>query len=209
MRGPVALHAFVAAAALWTGGAHATPVPLHFDCRGPITQNMSATAILAAFGRNARREVIPGAEGERARAVVLYPGDPSRRLEITFWDDAQTAVAAVTAGPGGTAWTGPLGLHVGSAMAEVVTANGHNFSFNGFGWDYGGYLTSFWNGNLLKQGCAVQVRLGLPAGVKPPRSITGEREMNSTLVEVKAADPRIDTLSVGWPLPAGVQASGR
>ncbi len=187
----------------------AVAAPLHFDCLGPVTQKMSAHEILARFGRDARRADIPGAEGEVAKGVVLYPNDPSRRLEITFWDDAQTAVSDVSAGPKATAWTGPSGLHPGSTLAEVVAANGHNFGLSGFGWDYGGYVTNFWGGALLKPagGCAVQIRFGLPHGARISRTIEGDRDLNSTLPEVKAADPRIERLSVGWPLPAGVRAS--
>jgi len=183
--------------------------PLHFDCAGPVTQRMTAAAILARYGKDARRETIPGAEGQATKAVVLYPDDPARRLEVTFWDDAQTVVASVTAGPKATGWTGPLGLHAGSTLAEVIAANGHNFGLSGFGWDYGGYITNFWSGKLktLAGGCAVQVRLGLPPGAKIPDALAGERDLASTMPAVKASGARIETLSIGWPLPAGVKAS--
>lgn len=181
---------------------------LHFDCQGPVAQATSASALLAKFGKAARREVVPGAEGAMTKAVVLYPDDPARRLVVTFWDDAQTTVATVTAGPEATAWTGPLGLHPGSSMADIVAVNGRNITFTGFGWDYGGYVSNLWSGKLTKQGCAVQVRLTLPTGLKPPRSISGERELTSAMAEVKAAGPVIGQLSIGWPLPAGVKASG-
>lgn len=186
--------------------AMAVSGPLHFDCTGPIIQGMPASAILAKFGKDARRETLPGAEGARSRTVVLYPDDPARRLVIAFWDDAQTAVESVTADARATAWTGPLGLHPGASLAEVVTANGSNFALSGFGWDYGGYLTHAWGGRLTPAGgCAVQVRFGLPG--KAPNAIAGERDLNSTLPAVRAANPRIDRLSIGWPLPAGVKAS--
>ena len=211
MRGIVAFPCAIVllcAAILGAGRTTAAPAPLHFDCQGPINPAMPAGAILARYGKDARREILAGAEGSTTRAVVLYPDDPSRRLEITFWDDAQTAVANITARGKAVAWIGPLGLHAGSSMAEVVAANGHNFSFTGFGWDYGGYLTNVWTGKLLKQGCAIQIRLAPPTGVHPPKSISGERELNSTLAEVKAIGPVIGELSIGWPLPAGVKASG-
>ncbi len=187
----------------------APPESAHFDCTGPVRAGMSAAAILRQFGKEARREIVRGDDGETSKVVVLYPDTPSRRLEVAFWDDAQTAVARVTDRAEATAWTGPLGLHAGSPMAEVVAVNGHNFSFTGFGWAYGGYITNVWNGRLLAQtgGCVAQVRLGLAAGIKAPRAIGGERELNSTLAEVKAAAPRVVELSIGWPLPAGVKVS--
>jgi hypothetical protein len=189
--------------------ALAAAAPLHFDCTGPVTATMSARDILAQYGKAARREDIPGAEGETAKAVVLYPDDPSRRLVITFWDDAQTAVQSVTAGPEATAWAGPLGLHPGTPLAEVVKANIHNFSFTGLGWDYGGYIVNFWNGRLttLPGGCAAQVRLGVPAGAKVPRAVEGEHELNTTMAPVKAAGLRLDTVSIGWPLPPDIKVA--
>jgi hypothetical protein len=180
--------------------------PLHFDCNGPVAPRMPASAILAKFGREARRQILPGAAGTSTKAVVLYPDDPARRIVIAFWDDAQTAVASVTAGAKATAWTGPLGLHAGSSLEAVVAANGSDFALSGFGWDYGGYLTHAWGGKLTPRGgCAVQIRFGLPG--RPPKAVAGELDLNSTLPAVRAAAPRVEQLSVGWPLPAGVRAS--
>ena len=189
--------------------AAAAPAPLHFDCMGPVTQASSATAILAAFGKDARRADVPGMAGKPAKGVVLYSDDPARRLEIAFWDDAQTTVESVTIEAKAMAWTGPLGLHAGSTLAEVIAANGQNFSLTGFNWDYGGYVSKVWGGKLLKPhgGCVVQIRLAPATGVKLPEDITGEHDLDSAMPLVKAADPRIDRLSVGWPLPAGVKMS--
>ena len=191
---------------LMTFLALAVAAPLHFDCAGPITARMTAAAILARFGKDARRETLAGAEGAPVRAVILYPDDPARRLVVTFWDDAQTAVESVTAGAKATAWTGPLGLHAGSSLNEVAAANGHGFALSGFGWDYGGYFTNAWGGKLKPDGgCALQIRFGLPG--KAPKAIAGERDLNSNMPAVKAASPRIGQLSIGWPLPAGVKVS--
>ena len=179
---------------------------LHFDCAGPITPAMPASAILSRFGKDARRGEVTGADGRPVKGVVLYGDDPARRLEIAFWDEAQTAVESVTAGATATAWTGPLGLHAGSSLDEVRILNGHNFGIGGFGWLYGGYITNAWGGKLTPAGgCAVQVRFAI-AG-KIPKAIHGELDLNSKMPEVKAADPHVDRLSVSWPLPAGIRMS--
>ncbi len=190
--------------------------PLHFDCAGPVTPNMSARAILAKYGKDARRgeiegDVVLGVGRRLVKGVILYPDDPSRRLEVAFWDDAQTAVAHVTAGAKAVAWTGPLGLHPGATLEETKAANGHNFGFSGFGWVYGGYVNDSWGGRLgkLDGGCAVQVRFAVRDGARIPDELKGEQALDTTMPEVKAADPRIDRLSIGWPLPAGVRASER
>jgi len=201
---------FMAIAVVGAGTGGSAEVPLHFDCTGPVTQTMSARAILMTFGEDARRADVPGMAGKPVKGIVLYSDDPARRLEIAFWDDSQTAVESVTAAAKATAWIGPLGLHAGSTLAEVVAANGHNFGVTGFNWDYGGYVSSFWGGKLLKPGesCAVQIRFAPAPGVKLPKDLMGEQDLDSAMPEVKAADPRIDRLSIDWPLPTGVKASG-
>jgi hypothetical protein len=195
--------------------AVALAAPLHFDCAGPITPNMSAQAILARYGKDARRGMVSGDDvlgvaAKPIKGIILYPDDPSRRLEITFWDDAQTAVERVTAGAKSVAWTGPLGLHPGSTVDEAREANGHDFTFTGLGWIYGGYVTHGGGGKLgqLDAGCAVQVRFALPAGTRIPGALEGEQDLDTTMPAVKAADLRIDRLSIDWPLPAGVRMSG-
>ena len=190
--------------------AQAVPAPLRFDCRGPILPDMPAQAILARFGRDARRGDVTGVAGKAVKGVILYPDDPARRLEIVFWDDAQTVVQSVTAEANSTAWTGPRGLHVGSTLKDAMAANGRNFGLSGFDWNYGGYIVDSWGGNLgkLDGGCAIQVRFALPSGIKPPTAIEGEHALAATMPMLQTIKPHIDRLSTSWPLRAGVKAAG-
>ena len=198
----------IALAGQATGGQ---PAPLHFDCRGPVTQTMSAGVILTRFGDKARRGDIAVTGGAPVKGVILYPDDPTRRLEIVFWDDAQTVVESVSAGARAVNWTGPLGLHPGSSLEEALAANGRKLWIDGFDWDYGGYVTNSWGGRLQKANadCAVQIRFVLPAGAKAPGTMTGEHLMDTSQPQVKALHPYVGLVSIGWPLPAGVKASAR
>ncbi len=196
-------------------GAGAPPAGLHFDCAGPVAPTTPAKAVLARYGKDARRRDIMGDDvlgvgRKTVKGVVLYPDDPARRLEITYWDDAQTAVRSVTAGARAVAWSGPLGLHVGATLEETKAANGHNFGISGFDSGYGGYVDSSWGGRLGKrdEGCAIQVRFALPDGAKIPDALKGEEDLDTTLPAVKTAGLRIAQLSIDWPLPAGIKASG-
>ncbi|MEI9906086.1 MAG: hypothetical protein WDN06_20890 [Asticcacaulis sp.] len=98
------------------------------------------------------------------------------RLEVTFWDDAMEHVSSVAPGNAATAWTGPAGLHLGSTVADVQTANGKAFSVAGFGWDYGGYVTDLKGGSLtgLPGGCTLQLRFDNVKGQAPPDGISGD-----------------------------------
>ncbi len=204
MRGTFMLLAMALASA---GAARAAPARL--DCTGPVTRKMSAAAILVKFGKDARRENIPGAEGQTSKGVVLYPDDAARRLEITFWDDAQTVVSSISIGNGATGWTGPGGIHRGSSVAEVAAANGGPFELSGFAWDYGGYVTNLRGGKLarLPGGCALQLRFTPADEGHVPDALVGERTLVSTAPLLQKVAPKLDTLTIGWPLPAGVKAS--
>ncbi len=208
---PAAPPADVSGTAPETAAASVAPVVDNtLDCASPIAETDSAKALLARYGADAQIGDIAGAEGMTAKGVILYGKDPSRRLEIMFWDDAMEHVSSVAAGDKASAWLAPGGLHVGSPVADVEAANGKPFSIAGFGWDYGGYATDLKSGKLtgLKGGCSLQLRFDNPDGAAVPDGLSGDG------VTVSSSDPRLKRyksvlteLAVGWPLPAGVKPS--
>ncbi|MGZ3304495.1 MAG: hypothetical protein ACXU8U_01435 [Asticcacaulis sp.] len=188
-----------------------TPSTHTLDCAEPVTVDMSAKALLAKFGKDARKGDIAGAEGQVAKGVILYPDDPSRRLEVTYWDVAQTAVSNVALGEKASAWTAPGGLKLGAGLADVQSANGKPFELSGFDWDYGGYVTNLSSGKLSKLpgGCVLGVRFDLPANAQNvPDSLMGDHALMSDNAQLQKAAPRVVELSVGWPLPKGVKVAG-
>lgn len=181
------------------------------DCAGPVTVNMSAKALLARFGKDAKSGDIAGPEGQTAKGIILYPDDPARKLEVMYWDDAQTAVSNVALGEKATAWTAPGGLKLGAALGEVQAANGAPFELSGFDWDYGGYVSNLKDGKLAKLpgGCTLGVRFDLPSNAgNVPDALMGDRVLVSTNAELQKAAPHVVELSLEWPLPKGVKASG-
>ena len=56
------------------------------NCTTPVSRNDTAATILNRYGAQARRETLPGAEGETFPGVVLYPRDRLRRVEIGLGD---------------------------------------------------------------------------------------------------------------------------
>jgi hypothetical protein len=105
---------------------------------------------------------------------------------------------------GDSQWSGPKGLHLGSALADVEAANEKPFKLGGFDWDYGGYVTDLNRGKLakIKGKCTLGIRLGIPENGGPVvESIEGERALISTDPAVMAAKPVVQELSIGWPRP--------
>lgn len=190
--------------------AVATPIINTLDCNSPIGETESAKALLAKYGKDAVIGELNGAEGATYKGLILYGNDPSRRLKISFWDDAMEHVSSVSLGEKATAWTGPGGLHLGSSVAEVEAANGKAFSIAGFGWDYGGFATDLKAGKLtgLKGGCSLQLRFDLVGSDQFPDGVTGDGvTLSSGDARFKTFKPVLTELAVGWPLPDGVKPS--
>lgn len=169
-------------------------------CSSPIAGTETAKTLKAKYGKNAVIKTVPGAEGQDAKALVLYPKDKKHELIISFYDDAMTQLSNVEPGEGATGWT-IAGLSVASGLEDVQKANGKNFDVAGFNWDYGGYVTSWHGGALDKFGCSVIVRLGTSDNTLPP-SMSGDgvkiKSNNPRLAEAK---PKIQTISVGFAAP--------
>jgi hypothetical protein len=164
-------------------------------------QYASAAALSASYGpENLAEETLTGAEGESYAATVLYPNDPSRRLEIV-WQDPETRVrpASISISGEASAWVGPNSLSLGQALADVETANGRPFMLWGFGWDYGGWVSE-WNGGAFApaEGCVTRVRFN-PTGDQ--EGAQGDSAFASDSAGVRRAAPRVSEFGLSYPSP--------
>ncbi len=179
--------------------------PLHHSfaagCTSPVMRNDTAATILRRFGANARRETLPGAEGETYRGVVLYPRDPQRRVEIAFTDDARPRVSSIRIRGGSSIWTfGSMAL--GNSIPQITGSNGRAFTLSGFEWDYGGYVTDLKGGSLSRQpgGCTLGIRLSLPENVtSTPQAVMGDVQVQSTHPALRRLRPVVTELSLNFP----------
>lgn len=170
-------------------------------CDWPVKKTDTAESLLATYKSYAQVTTIPGAEGTEEKGVVLYGNDPRRKVEVYFYDADMTEVSLVLVS-GDSQWSGPKGLHLGSSLSDVETANEKPFKLGGFDWDYGGYVTDLNHGKLakIKGKCTLGLRFGIPENGGPVAdSIEGERTLVSTDPAVIAAKPVVQELSVGWP----------
>ena len=176
-------------------------------CDWPVKKTDTAESLLATYKSYAQVTDIPGAEGITQKGVVLYGNDPRRKVEVFFFDDAMTQVSTVLI-RGDSQWSGPKGLHLDSALADLEAANEKPFKLGGFDWDYGGYVTDLNRGKLtrIKGRCVLGIRFGIPenAGLVAD-SIVGERSLVSTDPAVVAAKPVVQELSIGWARPQAAE----
>lgn len=174
-------------------------------CEDVFGPKSSHEAVVAKFGAaNVKVEKIDGAEGEQIAATVIFPSDPARRLELTWWDDKTKRGLAAVGLPIGSSWIAPNGLALGASLAEAEKANGRPFVLSGFEWDYGGTVTD-WKGGALAGpfpgGCVVSVTfLPSPSASDAARAaVAGDKNFPSNDRRMKAVSPIVDRLSIGYP----------
>jgi hypothetical protein len=169
--------------------------PQAIACGGPFAKDSSRAKLVASFGAaNVTDQEVDGAEGSTELATVLFAKDPTRRVEVA-WNDANSrARPASVSVKAPSAWTGPEGIRVGMALADVAQLNGAPISINGFEWDYGGYAMDL-KGKLAKLsgGCSVMLRFspGVDISGKSFRSIIGDKRIRSDNAVLLSAKPTL------------------
>ena len=115
---------------------------------GPLTTRQ---ALEARFGKaHVREETFDGAEGIGTYpALVVFPDDPSRRLELVLdAEDKDAPIQELRVRAPGSRWRDASGLLMGMTLSELVALNGAPISFYGLEWDYGGTVQD-WHGGKL------------------------------------------------------------
>ncbi|MBX2860615.1 MAG: hypothetical protein KTR14_05240 [Vampirovibrio sp.] len=133
---------------------------------GEIKPDSSEASLLAAYGAE---NVEPGGfsvgEGYCEPGTVLFADDPTKTLEV-MWGDVQNKQFPVRVQwfDTASAWHTEQGINIGTTAEKLVALNEGPFDFTGLGWDYGGYVASWLEGNLTKPLPIEAVRIRL-AGV--------------------------------------------
>ena len=188
--------------ALWLFGLALCAAPAvaeTLDCHYPVRMGESAKSLLARIGARAKIVTMKDEEGNPFRAVILFGGDPKRRLVAWFVDDTLSHVEGVFAESGATAWS-VRGLKVGSTLAQVEAANGGPIDVEGFGSDLAG-RTTMRGGALDKPvaSCYIGIHLKEPVGAQASPAISDGEIHPSTDPDLRALAPIVAELSVAGP----------
>lgn len=185
------------------------PQPNILDCT-EFSKKMDEAALVKRFGReNVVNAKLDGAEGETTPGTVVYPKDPSRRLEITWWDTARRRGLSGITVRGKSEWMvrtpgrarDTVGLRI--SLAELEEANEKPFQISGFGWDYGGYATDWKDGKLdhMAGGCSLSIRFD-PDAKAPEKAlakVSGDKGIGSSEPALRTVKPTVSSVAVGWP----------
>lgn len=150
------------------------------------------------FGVAAERAELDGPEGTTLPGLVLWGGDPRRRIELMLDDEAPADRIAGWRIAEGSGWSF-ADLRIGDPLERITAINGAPFRFYGFAWDYGGYVTDWKGGKLDKPagGCGLSVRLS-PLSENLPNSVMGEDEISSDSPAVVKVGASVAEISVGF-----------
>lgn len=178
---------------------------LVIGCMAPFTPMTTRADLVAAFGEaNVKQETVAGPEGTQVNVTVLYPGDPARRAEVTFADEAAgTGLNRVTVKSETAQWTGPNGLKIGDGIEAIERANGGPFLVSGFGWDRGGYAVDWQGGRLGVQDvdCATVMRFARTANLDDTSIVGDVHPKSSDLPAMRGAEPEVTMFGVQWETP--------
>ncbi|HEY4581338.1 MAG TPA: hypothetical protein VIG88_00490, partial [Lysobacter sp.] len=161
-------------------------LPAHLDAVAKVDDTFET--LRARYGESAiRRARLPAGEGGEYEGWILFPADPSRRIDVAL-DEA--GVHPATLGVDApSAWRRADGVRIGMYLRELQALNGRPFEFAGFGWDYGGTVTD-WKGGALGRGGPVPARVRLCAPDEVPSGYpTGDGAFMSDLPAVQSHPP--------------------
>lgn len=170
--------------------------PAKITCDYPVRRGDTRASLIERMGKDARVEEVAGPEGMDFDALVLWPDDPARRLEVIFMDDAMTERGSVRIYGEASDWRA-AGLGLGSTLAEVEARNGGPFTLMGFEWDYGGLVMDWLGGELerLPGGCRAGAHMGYADETgEVPMSLVGDVELRSDLPAMRELQPEVAEL---------------
>jgi len=128
-----------------------------FTCdTGPLTKHASRKKLAAAFGAaNVTEAKLNDESGEVYKATVLFANKPGDDVKIAWGDDVDgarkgpNAITVAYESANHSHWRGPLGVRLGSTIAEVEAANGRPFAIMGFAQSEGSGQVMDWRGGAL------------------------------------------------------------
>src|SRR5690606_18364940 len=115
-----------------TAGA---PASATFDCASTFPSNMSVADLRVKFGtEDVESGEVHLGEGEYETGTILFPNDPSRRVEILWHDQSSNRFPrSVGALNSESSWKTPEGIVFGTDLKTVEARNSRPFRLRGYG----------------------------------------------------------------------------
>jgi hypothetical protein len=172
-------------------------------CSDVFAKDSTHLKLASKYGsRNAVSGEVDGPDGSKLRATILFPNEPTRRLEVVWNNEAERTDVLVIAINGKSHWIGPKGLKLGLTLAALEKLNGRPFRLRGF--TAGGPASVLdWNGGELTSlpgGCKVGIRLFADAKAAGAalNAVSADKEMLSNETALREVKPIIGEILIGY-----------
>lgn len=178
--------------------------PVAVTCDGVFGPKSSDVLVRDTFGAdNVETGTVYGVEGMELMATTVYPDDPERAMQFSWWDEEKLEyLSSLELAPRQET---PTGVKIGMSVAEVEAINGAPFTIGGFWWDYGGGAV-FEKGALAnpETGCGFWIRFAPSEDYPQDLDVTpvsGEVTVPSSEPLLETLDVRVQSISLGYPWP--------
>lgn len=166
---------------------------------GAIGAASSERDLVAAYGAQPVRPAeVPLGEGETVPGTEVFGDDPLQRFLVTWKDTlARRMPDHIQLMGDSTRWRGLRGVTLGVSLRQLERMNGRPFTLLGFGWDYGGTVSSWEGGELAPlEGSAIVTLTPHPDAQSGAafQSVLGDRPFSSAQEEMQELNPRVRRL---------------
>lgn len=167
------------------------PFTFSKDHFGKIKPGMSAEEVTAIYGaENFVFDTLYGPEGITYPGYRLFPGKDAE-AEVTFPEagDPDSLGISIAVFKKGSPWRElDSGIGVGTSLDELVRLNTKKINFYGFGWDYGGLVSNFNDGNLT-DGYRFKLDLDYNTiSAETASALSGDQEIDSDFPPLEDAE---------------------
>lgn len=176
-------------------------------CRGQFGPNATHADLVKAYGaKNVTYEDVNRAEGEVVKASVVFAKDPTRRLEVEWFDEEKRAKpSTITVFGENNRWIGPFGITNGMTIQRIEQIAGKPFKINGFAFDVAG--KGHFEGTKLEKlagGCSFGAHFEIEGGQPPEhlKRFIGEVEIDSNDPDLLTLKPKLWIYTLRYPASA-------
>lgn len=163
---------------------------------GRIKANFNSSDIYKTFGKeNVSETEIGLGEGETKKGLLVFP-KTNNEIQVLFQgNEEMTKLESIRIKGTNSKWKTDAGIKVGSSLEELVAANGKDFKFYGFEWDYAGKLAN-WNGGKLNDKLSVFLEATNEEPVFP--HLVGDKEILSSNEKAREAGLKVNSILINF-----------
>ncbi|MCB1672545.1 MAG: hypothetical protein R3F41_00370 [Gammaproteobacteria bacterium] len=185
-----------------------------FSCDGLFSANPGPEELADLFGsENLSEGEIDVGEGISEPGTLLFEQQLNQKIAI-LWDSQEQKhrIRQVRISGEASSWATESGISLGSSLNEIEGINREPFRLSGFGWDYGGTVTS-WGSGVLRNAdagnsCRLTLRLAPASDLTAESGIAdswysqvlGEREYSSDHPAMQALNPEVYEMILSYEL---------